>query len=541
MKKKLLYSVCAALLVVAGCTKFEEEASIPFAKGPTVSISGTDVAGAVSDTSVKFSVAPDAAAGYYSFLVVEAAKALASPDSSRVLKLSYDGVAEGTVNYADSVSARIYVEKLTPNTAYKIYAVAANTGGMAGAVSVADFATKDNGKAPAPSATGAVTLADSTVTVTFTEPIKRATDAEKKLYVTFHAVNAQGAEAYNPTVTVPADSVSAAGAALTVKLPPHPAFGHVPPGAWVTVTYDEGFVVDLGGVPAAAVTYTGVYNGTKEVFDGLSARVAATTWGFEPAPEDTLIALTDWANDYLTIVPDSTLPAPVAGVAKTYQLVYQETGKAISIDMKSAAYSDARDTIFLPTGLASEEAKRGAYINAVIPKGAFEDIFGNASTAFTVEDLYIYSYGYTKADVLGTYTVNLFNWSDVQSSITNIIISDYGDTPNDTVVVRNLFADGTIIKAVFDGVLGTLAIPDVQFLKDNITLTLSGEQYTGDIYFANAYSVLSGNPVTFSVPEAGVIISDYYSSSAWGYLFIVGEDALAWASRYAYSVWEWQP
>ena len=382
MKKKILYSICAVLLVIAGCTKFDEETPIAFTKGPGVTIAVT----ATTDTSVTFTVTPDAAAGYYSYLLVEKSKAPAALASSRVLKLSYDGVAKATVNYASSTTANVYVKKLTPNTAYQIYAVAANTSGMAGAVANAAANTGDTGDAPVPKT---VSIADSTVFITFSEPIVRG---EGALSVTFHAVNARTTPAYNPTIGVPADSLSVNGAVLRINLPPHPFFGFVPAGAWVTVTYDAGVVNDMGGNPAAAYTNTGTYSTSTGIYSGISERVATTTWGFDPVEEDDLIPIVNCTTGRLTIGADSTLISPIARRAKSYQFLYKETGKTTVLEATATSYTARRDTIFLLTS-GAEEAKRGAIIDAIIPAGAFQDIFGNANTEFAVEDAYIYSYG----------------------------------------------------------------------------------------------------------------------------------------------------
>jgi hypothetical protein len=501
MKKKIIYSICAVLLVVAGCTKFDEETPIPFVKGPGATISIV----ATTDSSVAFTVTPDATAGYYSYLLVAGVRP-AALDSSRVLKLSYDGVAKATINYKDSVSANIYVEKLTPNTAYMIYAVAANTSGMAGAVTSEPVHTGDNGAAPAPKS---VAIADSTIAVTFSEPIVRGAGA---VLVTFHAVNAQAYPPFNPTVAVPNDSIAVDGTELYINLPPHPAFGRVPAGAFVTVTYEAGAVKDLSGIDCAASTNTGEYDASEEEFDGLSARVDNFTWDFKPAPspEDTLIGLTDWATGYLVIAPDSTLFAPIAELAKDYQFVYKEAGKgkAISLNIDDYKQNESGDTLMLPTSYASEEAARGAIIDAIIPKGAFEDVFGNQNAAFAVEDIYIYSYGYDKTAVLGTYDIEVESYWDGPLAENGIVIEDYGDGSTDTVLVKNLIVTGTELKAVFDGVLGTLTIKP-QLLLANANFGASGIH---NVYFANIDD--DELPVVLNVPAAGTIISP---ANWWGY------------------------
>jgi hypothetical protein len=522
MKKKIIYSICAVLLVVAGCTKFDEDTPIPFVKGPGVTITNV----VVTDTTIAFTVAPDATAGYYSYLLV-AGKNPAALDSSRVLKLSYDGLTKATVNYADATSKNVLVEKLTPNTAYLIYAVAANANGMAGAVASQLVSTGDNGDAPAPKT---VDIADSTIAVTFSEPIVRG---EGVVSVTFHALNAQTNPAYNPTVAVPDDSISVEGAELYINLPPHPALGRVPAGAFVTVTYEAGAVKDLSGIACAAFTNTGVFDPDLG-FSGITARMATATWGFKPVEAEVLTPIVDWVDGQLTITPDSTMTAPIAGRAKPYQLIYKEAGKTTVIDATGVGYSSGRDIIFLRTN-GAEMAKRGAIIDAGIPAGAFVDYFGNANIAFAVEDIYIYSYGYDKDDVLGTYNVALqvVYGASSNNTETGIVIENYGDGSSNTVLVKNLFATGSELKAVFDGVLGTLSIPGDQLLTD----AFEDESEIYEVYFYNADD--PDSPMVFNVPTAGTITSSTY----WGYYYInvADEEDQDWYNVFLNSTWTRQP
>jgi hypothetical protein len=515
MKKYILYIVCAAL-AITGCTKFDEETPIPFVKGPAVAIAVT----AATDSSVTFTVTPDAVAGYYSYLLT-ADGALAAVDSSRLLKLSYDGVAKATVNYNDSTTARIYVKGLVPNTNYRIYAVASNTEGMAGGVANVGAHTGDNGEAPGPKA---VNIAGTVVAVTFSEPVVRG---EGAVSVTFHAIYAQASAEYNQTVAVPADNVSASGTTLSIKLPPLPGPDVVPAGAYVSITYEAGAVNDLSGTPCAAFTNTGTFNPTTGVFNGITARVATAAWGFEAMPADTLIGIAAWAAGVLTIVPNSAISAPVAELLSGFKLVYKETGKSTTVDVKTADYSPARDTIFLLTA-GAEEAGRGAIIDAIIPAGAFADYFGNTNAAFAVENTY--RYNYTKAAVLGTYTVSEVSYygAPYNSTETGIEIADYDGGATDTVLVKNLFDAGTEIKAVFDGTLGTLSIPDDQLLTDNADL--GGDTY--EIYFYNAEA---SAPVVFNVPAAGRIAS----SAWWGYYYYNTADETDedWFNVFTSSAW----
>lgn len=120
------------------------------------------------------------------------------------------------------------VEGLTPYTVYQIYAVVASVDGVVSEVKNASIRTKDDGDKPAPSKVG---IKDTTVTITFHEPIQRGTG---KVYVSYFAKNTlsgakplvvdPGYEKFNPQdIQVDEENLSVSGNSLVVQLPSAPA------------------------------------------------------------------------------------------------------------------------------------------------------------------------------------------------------------------------------------------------------------------------------------------------------------------------------
>jgi len=93
------------------------------------------------------------------------------------------------------------------------------------------------------------------------------------------------------------------------------------------------------------------------------------------------------------------------------------------------------------------------------------------------------------------------------------------------VLVKNLVSEGTVVKAIFDPVGGTLTLADEQVLLEGVDLGSIGEQ---TILFVNASA---SAPVIFNVPEAGTIISP---AQMWGY-YLMPRDG--WYDVYTESTW----
>ncbi|MDR0865399.1 MAG: hypothetical protein LBO74_10785 [Candidatus Symbiothrix sp.] len=518
MKKYLAYiTVCAAIFAV-GCTDFGEENQLTLPDAPLVAIS--NVVAEEAGNSITFTVAPAGTAGYYSWVVVESELTDSTISADRVLKLLEAGKANGLINYADKQSATITVENLTPFTVYQIYAVAASPDGVVSAVQNTHIRTLDDGSKPTPEA---VAVADTTVTLTFHEPLRLGSG---KVFVSYFAKNtlsganplvvAPGYEDYNPqNIVIQASALSINGNALVIKLPAAPA------GAYASITYEAGAVTDLQGNLSSAFTAKAdtLVNGAPA--RGITVHLANKTWAlhseFEELNPDTVATFAEWEDLIIPAYPDEGIAVAkkVATIVPT--VIYHEPGKTTIVEVTSWGRVSG-----IPAFLLPEEPARGATVDLVVPAGAYEDVYGNTSKALTVEGNYLYSYGYTLADIVGTYDIAVTSYWDGPLTEAGIVIEKAADS--DTLLVKNLLDTGTEIKAVFDPVAGLLILDDEQLLLADVNFGASG---TGDIYFVNADA---SAPVVFKVPVAGTITSP---AQMWGYYI----DPLGWYDVYTESVW----
>lgn len=169
-----------------------------------------------------------------------------------------------------------------------------------------------------------------------------------------------------------------------------------------------------------------------------------------------------------------------------------------------------------------EEPTFGATVDLNVPSGAFEDVYGNTSEALTVEGNYIYSYGYTYEDVIGTYELNLTSYWDGPLP-TEMGITIEKDSESEDLMIKNLFSTGTVIRGTFDRVFGTISLDDSQVLLEDVPFT-SGPS---DILFVDGEG---SGPVVFKVPSPGFISS----TQMWGYYLI---DLNGWYDVFTASAW----
>lgn len=516
MKKFLAYlSVCGAI-VATSCTDFGEENQLTLPDAPTAVISAVTP----ESNTVSFDVAPSGAAGYYAWLVVESATADSTLQAINILKQTAGGVDKGIVEYADTPKETVEVTGLTPYTVYQIYAVTSSSDGVVSAVKNASFRTLDDGGKPGPTN---VVLADTTVTITFHEPLQRGTG---KVYVSYFAKNtlsgdkplvvAPGYESYNPQdIEVDANDVSISGESLIVKLPDAPA------GAYASVTYDAGAVLDLEGNASDAYTQKADTLIKGAPSRGITVHLANQTWKlhseFEALNPDTLVSFSAWDELVISAIPDedTKVRKKVSTVVPT--VVYKQPGKTSTLDVTTWGMMSGTPAFLLP-----EEPAFGATIDLNVPAGAYEDVYGNTNDALMVEDNYIYSYGYTYEDVTGTYDLNLTSyWDGPLPTEMGIIIEK--DSESDDLLIKNLLTTGTVIRGTFDPVFGTISLDDSQVLLEDVPFS-SG---SSDILFVDAEG---SGPVVFNVPSPGAISS----TQMWGYYL---DQLDGWYDAFTASTW----
>lgn len=522
MKRYSLYLSIVAIIFAAGCTDFGEENQLSLPAAPTAEISGVTP----ESEAVSFDLAPSGAAGYYAWLLVESASADSTLQAVNILKQTADGVAKGIIEYAESPQTTVEVTGLTPFTVYQIYAVASSTDGVVSEVTNTSFRTLDDGSTPAPID---VSLSEETVSITFHEPLQKGTG---KVYVSYFAKNtlsgdkplivAPGYESYNPQdIEVDANDVSVSGTELIVKLPNAPA------GAYASVTYDAGTVIDLEGNPVNAYTQKAdtLINGAPS--RGITVHLANQTWKlhgeFEALNPDTLVSFSTWDEFVITALPDEGTKVSKKVSTKVPAVIYKQPGKTSTLDVTIWGLMDGTPAFFLP-----EEPSFGATVDLNVPAGAFEDVYGNTNDALTVQDNYIYSYGYTLNDLLGTWQINGINASTGAAITPEIVViadDPDSDDENDVIIdglAANIVGLTASVYAVFDPVMGTLTVPDWQKLIVDWTHPTAG--ITADVFF----STYETSQIVFAVTSPGKITS---SNDIWGYYLAKDGDyygALRW-------------
>lgn len=517
MKRYLLYLSVVAIIFATSCTDFGDENQLTLPPAPTAEISGVTPA---SET-VTFKVAPSGPAGYYAWLIVESATVDSTLQATNILKQTANGLAKGIVEYSKKSDTTVVVKDLTPYTVYQIYAVASSSDGVVSAIKNVSFRTLDDGGKPTPTA---VSVTDTIVTITFHEPLQKGNG---NVYVSYFAKNtvsghkplkvAPGYESYNPQdILVNANSISVDGTKLIVKLPNAPA------GAYASVTYDAGAVLDLEGNGSSAYTQKAdtLINGVPS--RGLTVHLANKTWKlhseFEEINPDTVEAFSDWEEKLLFAFADEGTIIRKAVATKTPTVVYNQPGRKSTLDVKDWGILSNAAAFYLP-----EEPPFGATIDLNVPAGAFEDIYGNTNESLAVEGNYLYSYGYDYDDVTGTYDVDLTSYFDGALPTESGIIIEK-DPDSDDLLIKNLLSLGTVIKGTFDPVRGTISLEDSQLLMENVEFS-SG---ISNILFVDAEGY---GPVIFKVPAPGLITS----SQMWGYYLEQFDDG--WYDAFTASTW----
>lgn len=518
MKKILAYFTVIAAIVAAGCTNFGDENQLSLGAAPEAVIS--DVVAEADGDSITFNLAPSKEAGYYAWVVVKSELVDSTLQADRILKTLVAGVAKGLINYTDKPTSTIGVGKLTPFTVYQIYAVTSSKDGVVSKVENFSIRTLDDGSKPTPKG---VAIADTIVTLTFHEPLKLGTS---KVFVSYFAKNtvsganplviAAGYEDFNPqNIEVAAERLSVSGNKLIVELPNAPA------GVYASITYEEGAVTDLDGNLCSTYTRKADTLVSGAPSRGITVRVPTKSWAlqseFEEVNPDTVVAFTDWsALSIPAIVKEGVVvKKKIATVKPT--VVYAETGKSTKVEVKTWGISTSGVPVFkLP-----EAPARGAVVDLNIPAGAFEDVYGNTSLALDVKKNYLYSYGYTLADILGTYDIAMNSYWDGALTETGIIVDKAADS--DTILIKNLLSAGSLIKAVFDPVLGKITLEDMQLLVSDANVGLPDLQ---SIYFVNAGT----GAVVFNVPSPAKITS----TQMWGY-YMLPKDG--WYDAFTASTW----
>ena len=497
----------ALAATVAACTDFAEDEKIDFAATDAPVVAAT----VVDDNTVSVSVTPKEGNVYYSYVLIAGpAKAL---KAEIVLKGNGKGGYGGdavvdekkepvaaVLKASETKSVSFQVGGLKSNTAYTLYAVASNSQGVVSKLATSTALTTDGTAPVLKKYDFQSTATNLDYVLEFDDPIaftgKGTVTAH--YYARFN-VGADGNLVEYKKAVVPADSLVISGKNLYVSLDAAEAI----PGAIVAISYTEGLVANLVGGRVEA--FTDVTVSSKLESEGLVASYKTQPFalgltedepqegsgiggGEEEEPEVKLFS--DWEE--LDMVTYSYNKYPLAGVLKAAKLsiaTEDANGRVVAYTGKQLKkVNDNKLSVKI-----DEDPGFGSYVSYKIAAGSIADIFGNTNSEFTAEKLYLCSFGYKLADVLGTYTVTGVAVKYGVPVSYKLVIAETDDAEKGDLLITNFLGFEGKLYVDFNPDNGTVKIYEGDTFNDKNLVSFNGE----------------GNQL-FSIPSPGVLTSDAY-------------------------------
>ena len=489
---KRIFTYIAMLTLAVGCSELygPEETPLTPDKAGSVEITFSDVA----DDSFKVTVTPTGNVSYYSYLVddSDAAQVL---DAETLYKVGYASVAQGTVKYTSDAPSYTFVVNAQPNTTYQVYAVAASEMGFPGTVVTNSVKTTDTVSPTFKS----YTTEENQVVFTFSEAVKRNAEAGsiKVPYYAYYttAFQTQGTPAGE--VTVPETAIQVSGNQATITVP------NLPTGAYWTIDIPAGAFLDSVGQPIPAYK-----SGFK-----ITANGPAPT-GFYGSVEYTEVPMFGELELEYFSEWDSGFVIPLTN---EYALASYSSKNFVKVTYSSSTDNSTSETVYtLTKGVdyqvtslgfvvnLPEEPVIGADVTISIPTGCVYDVFGNDSEAW--EHTMTYSFGYTLADVIGTYDMVQRSALDGEYYSSTMVIEASDDDAKGNVMITTYEDEEctTPIYATFDCDGGTLTIPAPQAfldLGDGLEMVITSLVANG-----NQLGIpKTPDPIVFYVNEPNVI------------------------------------
>ena len=532
--KKILFTILAAAAVSAACTKFEQDTVPTYDSVAAPEVTAT----VVSDTEITVTVTAAENTHYYGYAVMAGAPgATADKLVANGYAKNANVVTQGEANTPQAAQVKYSEETktvtlelsgLTPYTEYTVYAAAVTQMGVTSEVVAKTVRTTDGTQPTLASASFAEEENVLTFTLNFSDPVHLTGNGTAKAW--FYAENyydESGMLILYKEVDIPADHMAAGGNSLLLAVP---ASEYIP-GAYVAVTFSEGIVKN--GADAVNAAYEshliGYGSDGKVQKQGIFGYYDYASWDLSLVDPATLpdteegegnmddeeeevevepVYFSDWKE--LTMVAYSTSPYALAGKTGNGGVgvtTTEASGKTVSYPAKTYGVA----TTSIVAVMLNEAPAYGASVSFSIEEGTFCDIFGNENNAFEAENAYFCSYGYTLADIVGTYqySCNSAYTGDPVAGTWTIVESDNPEKGN--VMFTEMYSTECManVYANFNTVSGTLTIPSLQLYG-------ASEKY----YFAFCSSDNSGNisdvDVVFAVPQAGVINgqSGYFGDAA---------------------------
>ena len=488
--KKILYSLMAMGLLLTSCADFDSPAAPEvYPAGPSVNITVDEVA----DEAITFTVTPGEGAMYYSILVDESDE-VAAVDSVTLYKGQYSSVYNAVIKASEKPSYT-YTLAVNPNTTYQIYAVAGSDKGMVGSVAVKGVTSSDTA---APQLTAAQWDAENKMMlVQFSEAVSRGEGAVS-------AIVYKANDIANPIKLTGDDlQVLVSGKVIGIAAPTTYA------GAYIAFSYEEGAFVDALGnkcpAMASGLNANGIFYGLygRNTVEPLAITADMVT---EPAYGG---SFGDWTQFMGVITFNVDLyrkPADAGALVVTY--TNSTTEKSIKLTSDMWAVSENTILFVLP-----EAPAFGDWVSVSIAEGVVADVYGNANEAAVIENAWLRSYGFKRADFMGQYQLQ---WVGYWDGVTNEELIEFvADSESENgVLVNNFFTDETSMTGVFNGDFGTVTVPSTQLLGTwNFVIDDAGNTAPYSVYFMDG---TGEDEIVFQLAADGT----FTTSNLWGYYLV---------------------
>lgn len=542
--KRLSIIFLAAAATFAACTKFVEDPKIEYAEigAPEVS------AAAVDDYTVTVTITPQEGTTFYSYIV---AKGKALPlDAEKLLKCKYESSAitfndkpvSAICNMADQASVSLTIEDLMPDTRYTVYAVATNAQGVISEVATATALTTD-GTAPVFDDKFAFEEQDSLMLFQIAFDDKVMLTGEGSFSATFYAINGtktqlpNGLKLLNPLgdpMTIASDYIFDDSGYIYVMLPKTCYI----PGAYVGISWTDGVAKNsLGATVTKNEAAIGIYSGQilksgvigryeTVPFDLALTEADDTEIGSEEDEEDEEPEyFYDWEE--LTMVAYARTEHPLFGFTKSDAVrisATQQDQRVVSYNATQFGVNGNKVLVAL-----DEDPDFRSYISYSIEAGAIQDLYGNTNNAYSNEDGFYYSYGYTLDDVIGNYEALGYEYDFSTKELAafgpeTLTIKASNNPAQGNVMITNYFGIPckAPVYADFNVNAGTLTIFEWQAFYDTLYQGGDTPDDKSDDVVANYYhSSNNEEDLVLNMYESGVLSNP--SDSFGAYLYISKE------------------
>ncbi len=477
MKKSIFGTLAFAAALMVGCAEFDEPVSATYSQAPGISVEKVSVA----DSTVTFKITIDTVnTTFFAYSFFEGD--VDTPDSTLLLKKAAGGkaalskVGAKDSQIKDGVISLTY-NKLMPDQDYSLYAVASSNMGMVGSVAGVTVRTTDG---VAPFLTD-VKSNKSTLELTFSEKVKAGKGAVTAKYLSiFDYAKVYDADSLDIQIE---DNIVAIQCLDTI----------VPAGAYVMISWETGAFVDGKGNACNAQT---------TVLDPVEGEFTNNCY----LRSDTInFAISD---SNLVNAGSSFLAASQVFEVKFDMPIYEfdaESGLAPSLIINADGYSITLADVTYQVNDSSlfiisnrDLINYGSYVGVSIPEGFICDVNGNVNNAYSLENIWLRSYGLDRTAVFGKWDFSYISYFD-ESPATETIVITADPTNEDGVLIKGLLTASSVIKGTFDGDFATLSLDDEQLLT-----TVATKEY----YFVNADD--SGPVVLQLNPETKTLSTDTY-------------------------------